>query len=362
MMLRCIVVLLLALPTLAHAQTPTDTSFFFYRPVKYGSASILTPASIFANRGFSIVTIGDRYPRDLRDITWRKSTFWVVETLKNPFDAIERFGGWDKWIRTHFIPFAGIPLDQAGWFPNYVGHIMHGGQSYRYMSEYFEAHGTPLPRATAALMYMTMAFANEVIEQQGHEVIAAATPADLYIFDPAAILVFEIDAVARFFSKTLRAADWSPMPSLTLPNGEVQNNGQVVTYRARLPYVSEMDAILIIGLSGQLGVMKEIGAGNSMGGAVGLAGGDRTVDPVTQQEHVNLVVSYGAYWDRNNSLLASMVYSPRAKNEVAVNVYPGVLPGIAKPLGAWLVRTNDGKIRIGVATARTLGLGIGYGR
>jgi hypothetical protein len=43
---------------------------YFYRPLDYGSASTTTPASLFLNRGFSIIQMSDAYPRDPRDLNW----------------------------------------------------------------------------------------------------------------------------------------------------------------------------------------------------------------------------------------------------------------------------------------------------
>jgi hypothetical protein len=97
---------------------------------------------------------------------------------------VERAGGWGRVSDIHFNPFGGVPLNRAGWFPNYFGHLLAGGQSYRYMAEWFEAHGAPYPRATAAATYMATLVVNEVIEAQKGGDLSAGTALDLYLFDP----------------------------------------------------------------------------------------------------------------------------------------------------------------------------------
>jgi hypothetical protein len=209
---------------------------------------------------------------------------------------------------------------------------------------------------------MSTQFVNEMIEHHPASGGSAATVADLLVFDPASIAIFEIDAVARFFSTKVRGFDWSPMPSITFPNGEIQNNGQEMAYKIGLPFIDRADALIVLGLAGRFGSSIQVGEGHSVSGTAGIAAIDRTVDPATQREEVRLALSWGAFWDRDDSLLASIVYGSQGKNDIAVNVYPGVFPGIARNAGVWLVRTQENRFRFGVSSGQTLGVGLGYGR
>lgn len=352
--------LALLLPTCAAAQD-SGGGPYFYRPLDYGSASTLTPATIFLNRGFSIIQMSDDYPRDPRELEWGVGADRVLRTLAHPLEAVEVAGGWGRVSDIHLNPFGGVPFERAGWFPNFFGHLLAGGQAYRYQAEWLAAHGAPYPRTTSALAYMATQFVNEVIEAQKGGDLSAGTALDLYLFDPASILLFEVDAVARFFGQRLNALDWSPMPALTIPNGEVQNNGQVIAYKLSVPFVDRLDAVAVIGITGQGGLMLDVGEGNHVGAGWGIAAIDRELDPVTGEESATLTPSYGFYWDRNHSLLASVGYNPDAKNTLAINVYPGAIPRIGGSLGFWLVHTREGRVRFGVASARVLGLGLGFG-
>jgi hypothetical protein len=53
--------------------------------------------------------------------------------------------------------------------------------------------------------------------------------------------------------------------------------------------------------------------------------------------------------------------SERRESMVAVNVYPGVLPGVGRDLGMWATVARDRTFRLGLAHRRALGLGAGLG-
>ena len=87
----------------------------------------------------------------------------------------------------------------------------------------------------------------------------------------------------------------------------------------------------------------------------------RHVDPVTRNETIALAFSGGVYWDRDNSLLASLTAGP-TDNRIVLNVFPGVLPGFGENFGVWSAYTKDRQVLFGVVHRRLLGMGLGYGR
>jgi hypothetical protein len=229
------------------------------------------------------------------------------------------------------------------------------------MSEWFAARGVPMPKVAAATLYLSGQFLNEVVEQHNGTEKSAATAIDILVFDPASILLFEIDGVARFFSRKVRGLDWSPLASVTIPNGQIQNNGQLMAYKVAISRSRGIEALTVLGITGQVGAMKSIGKGHSIGVAGGVEGVDRVIDPLTQLETVKLTPSAGLYWDRDDSLMGSVLYGRTTENDLSVNLYPGVLPGPARRIGLWFVHTRSGQVRFGLATTRSLGLGLGFG-
>ena len=219
--------------------TVADTSdYIFLRPhIDYGSAALFGPVQVGLNRAFS-TTVWAGAERRLGSVEWQGGFHTVWDTLSHPGAAIERAGGFGTWLKRETLPgfkrlgHGPSPRTSLGtWSPV----VFPTGTS----PSGWSLEGWPAPRLVAAGFSWASDFINEVMEaanaspgSPGH----ATTVADLYIFDPLGMLIFEIDALARFFSGTLRAADWSPQASITLPDGRVQNVAQVMSYKVPLPF------------------------------------------------------------------------------------------------------------------------------
>ena len=67
----------------------------------------------------------------------------------------------------------------------------------------------------------------------------------------------------------------------------------------------------------------------------------------------------GVYYDRNNSLLASLIVSQLEKDFIVLNVYPGVLRIADGEFGLWTVFDQDMNPTVGVSIRRLLGVGWG---
>jgi hypothetical protein len=111
----------------------------------------------------------------------------------------------------------------------------------------------------------------------------------------------------------------------------------------------------------QVGLSRRISPEHSVTFALGEDTEVRHVDPVTLHESIHMKLGGGIYVDRRNSLVASLSAGP-AINRVTLNVYPGVLPGLARDLGLWTAYTRDYRVIAGLSYRRALGLGLGYGR
>ena len=341
------------------AQSGGAATYLVYRPdIRFGSEASAGPLNILFNRGFSVMHFSG-VERGLADTDWGRGWANVSDALIHPGAAIERRGGWAKWLRTEWIP-TNLDVWRWAWAPNYAGHVVAGGLTYRYLDEWAAAHGVPKPGLSAAAFLMGTMVLNEVIENQNNEQASASTVADLLIFDPLGIFLFRIDGVARFFSETLHAADWSPMVAITAPDGRVQNVSQSFAYTVPLPHVTDrLRMLLLVGQGSQSGVTYELSEGLSLGAAVGFDGDRRVLDPVTLEERVQAEVTGGLFLDRDDSLLASLIFSPDGADLLAANLYPGVLPGRLAELGLWFTMAENHQVRLGIGTRRTLGLGLG---
>lgn len=233
--------------------------------------------------------------------------------------------------------------------------------SARVLSEWYDARGFPHPDAWGGATVMASALMNEIAENRGEKVGSSTTVADIYVFDLGGVFLLQWDPLARFLREELRMSDWSPLRALTFPNRELHNTGHYVVYKIPLPVLDGTRILWRLGLGSQLGATHELGAGYSFSVAFGVDTERRFVDPVTLEETIEVVRSMGIFWDRNDSLMASLMLSERLESMIALNVYPGVVPGPGRDLGIWIIVARDGALRLGVAHRRALGLGLGLG-
>lgn len=370
-MIRRAVVVLASCASVATAQTDSaaktakapwtrpvgDTSAFLYRGLGYGSDAYVSPFTVVLNKGYDIFQLR-RHPRDIWTFPYANSwKYAIVESFTQPAPAIEVFG-WKRWLRIEVLPL-GWSVAEGNWFANYSEHLLAGGLTMRMLHEWNVAHGVPFPRATAMATTYVASILNEITETRDLGRTTAGGVADIVVFDIAAITLFHWDQPTRFFTRTLQAADWSNQASFTFPNKQLQNNGQY--FSLKIPIGLERTRLFIRGgMGGQFGVSQKIGEANHL--SVGL-GGDTEVREIdaTGHETVKFGPSAGIYWDRDNSLLWSLLSSP-AENLVALNVFPGVIGGPLRGAGVWAVYTRRNELRFGLVHRGALGLGVGYGR
>ena len=335
-----------------------DSTRLFYKGYGYGSDAYFSPFTVLLNKGFDIFQLRNS-PRNIITFPYGNAwTYGIRGVVQYPGAAVDRFGGWKRFTRVELLPIS-TNVHELNWFVNYTEHLVGGGLTMRMLDEWYRERGVPLPRLWAMVNTYAASVLNELSEQPDVRISSSGGVADLLFFDTGAILLFQWSQPARFLSRTLQAADWSSQATLTLPNRQLQNNGQYFSFK--VPIGLERTRLFIRGgMGAQLGITRKIGEEHHFSIA---AGGDTEVRDIDKRglETVGFAPGAGMYWDRNNSLLWSVTTSP-AENLVAINVYPGVLPGFGRSVGAWVVRTRRDEWRFGIVHRQALGLGIGYGR
>ena len=336
-----------------------DTVPVLYTGADYGTQALFSPLTVVLNKGFDHLQAANAQRRIWKMPIGRAMTGAPLDALLNPVRAIEHYPGWKRWFATEIFP-VNFTVKDARWAVNYSEHMVAGGLTYRALAQWYDVHGFPVPRLWAGVTTFGASMLNEAMEFVGTDTAASSTVADLYVFDLGGILLFNWDPLVRFFAGTLQASDWSTQASFTFPNGELQNNGQYYITKIPLPK-TDTRLFFRFGMGVQSGVSRPIRNGHSLTLALGVDTDARLVDPVTRDESITTKFSGGIYWDRSNSLLASLTAGP-TDNQVVLNVFPGVLPGAAKRVGTWAVWTRDGRLMMGLTSGQLLGAGIGYAR
>jgi hypothetical protein len=339
----------------AHADASGDSlRYRFHGNPGIGSHSQINPLSVFLNMGYDITQL-DRYRKDVLNYPYAQAASTVFGNLARPGSLIREYGAW-RFVRHEVLPLEFS--SGASWWPNYQLHLIGGGASWARLTEWFDERGVAGAGWWAAGSVMAGHLLNEVMENNNVRGRLIDPIADIYLFDLGGIVLFSSEDVRRFFGETMRLADWSLQPSLLLSNGHIHNAGQYFSVRLPLPGSERWSLLYVFGLNGLLGASMRLGNGD----AISAAGGLRTKELHAETENplrltADLTWSAGLYWDRDGSLLASLVLSGISSNLLTMNIYPGVIESGGISPGFFFTLTTSGGILVGISSSWGIGAG-----
>lgn len=350
-------------PHPAPGDTTAGTGGYFWRGNDFGTDAYAGPFDVLLNRGMAVAQWED-LSRDLNEIDFQWEA--VRRSMFESSVPVSAAGGWREVLSQHVFPFDEENFRRANWVPNYAGHVIEGGISYRRLAEWNRAQGVPFSHLTAAVTSYAAAIVNEAYEMPTGPGFATqdGTPGatvDLLIFDPLGMLLFSFDAPARFFANTLGANVWPTQAAITLDDAWVVNNGQAAIFKLPLPW-TDVRLFMRAGMGFEAGLTLPRPDGLNVNLAAGFQSRTRFVDPFDQTESINQSFSAGLWLDRDNTLVASFTYDEKTDRRFAVNVFPGSLElGVLGKPGFFAFLDSDGRPFFGFSTSRTLGLGTGIG-
>ncbi len=351
---RCSIVIFIAtfssacLSLSLHAQ---DSTYYFYRGYSYGSQASYSPLSVVMNGSFDILQVSNRNNKlfDLRIASGMRN---VWENVTRPSGVISQYG-WGRFIRTEVIPTS-IKLENAQYWPNYQLHLIGGGITYVATAEWYQFHGVAYPYTMSALTMVAYHYLNEAVETQDYRGPNVDPIADLLIFDPLGIALFSIPGVAKFFSETLHAADWSFQPMINVRDRTLINNGQNFSYKLKLPFVNRWKIFYFNGMEGGIGLSYMTTETDH----ISFSGGCSTRNLVHVENNTGvrtltttLIRTFALFYDRNNSLLSSLIIGGARGYKVRLNIYPGLI-GIGRLLvGGALMMDGGNRLILGVTVS-----------
>jgi hypothetical protein len=353
---RIVAVLIILIITSVEAQ---DKKYYFYHSLPYGSESTFNPISLIVNGGFDELQAYE-YSHSLSQIPWKNGGRNVWLNITAPLPQINKYG-WNRFIENEIIPTS-LNTEHAQYFPNYTLHLIGGGMTYRKIFEWYDAHGYPLPRILGALTTMSYHYINEIIENGDSKVFCSNVDpiADLLVFDPLGIILFNFDGIAEFFSEKLSLNDWSMQPAVTLYPLTFRNIGQNFVMKYPITSSGKTSLMYHFGIFGTLGLSFKTNDEEAISFGVGVMSKRvYTVDTRNGSVTKSIVVGpiAGVYWDRNNSLLASFVASDSFYEIVRLNIYPGIIKIFSVSPGIFASVGERGKCTFGMSLS-VLPLGI----
>ena len=327
---------------------------YFYTNKPYGSESLFNPLSLLINGGYDICQLQSVSNR-IGGHQYYKMAGVVFRNLGDPFNSISNYG-WGHLVRTELLPLS-FTKDKMQWIPNYQQHLIGGGMIYTAMKEWYKEHNFPLPWLLSSVTVMGQHLLNEILETGPHEGYSVDEVVDIYIFDLGGIVLFSFDSVNEFFSKTLNLSDWSLQSTITLPDGRV-NAGQYFAIKWKYPFSDDYYMFYRYGMGALYGVSKKVDSTDFFSVGIGFKTKHLIdVNEKFRQRTIETSWYAGVFYDRNNSLLASIVMSGVKEYFCMIDVYPGIIKlGEFSP-GVWTVIGRDGRIAFGLSTKYALSLG-----
>ncbi|MBU1674989.1 hypothetical protein KKA85_04330 [bacterium] len=293
---------------------------YFYHGYGYGTDAIIHPLRMLINGGYGIMQLSNRHNRPL-DINYRQGWKNVWRNLLDPTAAIQ-VEGWGDFFVREIIPFS-LDSKKAHYWPNYTQHLIGGGMSYRMMVEWYRAHDYAHPGIWGGTTIMLYHLLNEVVENDYRDTWSTDPVADLLIFDPASIILFSSERVCRFFGETLHMADWSYQHMIDLEHETLVNNGQNFAFKLDVPWWEKWAFFYHYGTHGEFGLTRRLGGGRNISAGGGFKV-DELLDVTEYHQGAELAVTGGVFYDRDDSLLASVLWANSKDYKLRVNLYPGL--------------------------------------
>lgn len=307
---------------------------------------MVNPVNLILNGSFDVLQF-EGETKHLDRIQFRSAGSQVIKNLTSPFAVVSRYGT-SKFIRQEILPLSFSPKKMQ-WWPNYNLHLLGGGMTYVKMSEWYDYYGFNYPELASMATMGVYHYINEVVEFRNHTGDNVDPISDVWIFDLGGILLFQSDAVKRFFSETVVMSDWSGQPIFSLNDGSIFNHGQYFSFKWKLPTSEHWQLFYLAGVEGIIGASYRNADGSSFSAGAGFIGERRnTANLQTYEQSLVLRWRAGFFYDQDNSLLTSVYVSGIRSELFKVNVYPGFLNFNGFSMGGVFNISQNGKTTFGL--------------
>jgi hypothetical protein len=338
---RSIIVGMLACFLVNFAVADEARPFRFYHGLNYGSQAVYNPLAFIINSGYGIL----QYPnlsRDVFGIPYATGIRNVMRNLVDPLPAIREYG-WSKFLSDEIYP-GSLKRENGQYWSNYTNHLIGGGMNYVEACEWYRYHGFDNPKLLGLATIVVSHALNETVENGSYTGRNVDPIADVYVFNPLGIVFFSIDGVQEFFAQTLNMASWHAQPTLDFGTRTLENHGQNYSIKYPVPFARRISLFYYWGMNGLLGGSYRTNATDNVSVGAGMRAGRLYENPDhdlnARKMMADLTWNVGFFYDRNNSLLASLMLSGMDDYRIHANVYPGIIrlgrfsPGLFCAIGA----------------------------
>ena len=325
-----------------------DDAVFFYEPMDYGSQALFNPMSSFLSYTLDSVQVKRSFGTD----NYNEHLRMVRDNLRHPRNRIDDEGGTKRFINSEIFPVDPDNIsDSSAILPNYGLHLFGGGMIYRKNAEWFQQHDVPWPYFTSGVLSMMTEVLAEAIEKPATD--STDEIADFYLFRPLGIWLYSSDKRARWIKEELDPVEWPHLMMYDAVENELLNVGMNYVVRPRWLATKDTRLFAYMGITNLFGLSHRMDSGDELSWGAGVS---------TVSINPNKVrASAGVFYDRNNSLLASVIVRGTEGLAVRANIYPGALftetRKLPFPLGVFVGVTDDGEPAVGLQFGLPIGLG-----
>lgn len=341
------------------APTRSDTArsggrFYAKRP--YGSEAQFNPFSTLINEGYDQLRTSPH--RGITERPYGLSATTVWRSVTHP-DRVLRTYGVGRWLRNEVFPLSLKGSGGGQWYPNYQLHLWAGGMTYARTVEWYQRHGvTSHPRLAAGASVYAFHFLNEMMENGALRVDNADAMTDLLLFDAAAIALWNQAWMQRLFSGDVEMTNWSGQPSIAANTGTIENAYSMTMLRVPLPHLTNWKAMMTAGNAFLVGASRRMPGDRWVSVSGGFdAAENPVIDPATGRKTATLYPNFGVFFDRESSLLVSLIARGGIDVGPTLNVYPGVVRFGAWSPAFWIQHARGGGVRFGLTSP--IGVGVG---
>jgi hypothetical protein len=321
-----------------------DKHYYFYHPENdYGSELVSNPLTLLLNGSYDVLRNGGHENNDetinIFKLDYKQGMTNVWDNITSPAYHINHYG-WDRFLEQEVFPTS-LNQDKAQWVPNYGHHILGSGMLYARMGEWLDYRAYKHPYLLSFLITTTYQFMNETLENNHSDETNVDPIADLLIFNPLGFLVFSSTSVKRFFSETVRMYDWSLQPVFNPFNQYIENAGLQFVFKYKLS--SKYDLMFYYGIYGILGLSYSYNKEHNFSFGAGTVV-NRLEENIIHDSRIITPTTDGAiglFYDRNNSLMTSILLTGPRQYNARINIYPGFIkwgnlqPGFYAGFGEW---------------------------
>ncbi len=317
-----------------------DTKYYFLKETTVGNEANFNPFTVFVNTGFDITRSGS-YSNRLTQIDYQTGAKNIVRNIWSINENVVASGGWADFISHEIFPYVEFNLSHGHFVPNYFLHAIGEGMLYRKLEEWYRSRGVAWSKTSALATLFVSQFLNETVENGSYEGPNTDPIADMVFFNPLGWLLFSLDSVAQFFSETITMGMWQGQPSIDLRTLSLYNAGESYFFRSHLGgRLNPFSLFGYIGSEGLSGVSWKINSTDS----ITLSAGYRVVwlEPRGEPDYRQMAPVEpgnwlgGFFWDRNDSLLLSVLFGNGAEPTLRVNAFPGIIDTGRFDIGGFL--------------------------